>query len=53
MYFPYLRSNTNEVLAVLELAPKLVPNSLVLPVFNVVKVNDVFEGELEKSARLG
>lgn len=53
MYFPYLRSNANEVLAVLELAPKLVPNSLVLPVFNVVKVNDVFEGRIRKVCEIG
>lgn len=48
MYFPYLRSNTNEVLAVLELAPKLVATSLVVPLFNVVKANGAFKGRVKR-----
>jgi len=48
MYFPYLRSNTNEVLAVYELAPKLAKSGLVVPLFNVVNANDVFASRVKR-----
>lgn len=48
MYFPYLRSNTNEVLALCELAPKLASTGLVVPLFNVINANDVFASRVKR-----
>lgn len=53
MYFPYLRSNTNEMLAVYELASTLANAGLVVPLLNVVNANNVFASRVRRIAEEG
>lgn len=50
MYLPYLRNRTNEVFAVLESAPVISAQRLVLPLFNLVDEGPHFPARLHKIA---
>ena len=53
MYFPYMRSNLNEISAILELSPVIAEGRLVLPVFRIEKSDRHLSRRLKLIAKQG
>ncbi|MCW0447482.1 sce7725 family protein [Xanthomonas sacchari] len=53
MYLPYLRNRTNELFAVIEVAPKIVQHRLVVPIFHVIDTGSNFFKRAKRIAKEG